>query len=177
MNKIIASIFATVIFVLACQNINAQNVKSPIVPASQLSNDGSINQFRNIVYNSIYTPEFWSKSFIPSFAVLKIDINASGHVTDIQFSDSADTLFVRQFEKRKSKLADEKALLERFAKTNSYKDISIIIPVNYEPNYGNKRSFYYDQMESLMLFNKKQFTGKAIILATMNIAILTKGNM
>lgn len=177
MNKVINSILATVLFVLVCQSINAQNVKDRPLPSSQLSNDKSINQFLNIIYNTIYTPKFWSKSFMPSFSVLKIDINASGQVTDIRFSDSADTLFVKQFEMRKTVRSDEKAFLERYAKDNSYRDISIIIPVNYEPNYSSKRSFYYDQMESFMQFNKKHFTGKAIILAPMNISVLTKGNM
>ncbi|MFA6247344.1 MAG: hypothetical protein WC615_10415 [Mucilaginibacter sp.] len=175
------SIFVVAIFVLAYQSLNAQNIKKPSLSLSQLSDDKnkSINQFRNIVYNTIYSPEFRSQSFMPSFAFLKIDINASGNVTDVRFSDSADTLFVKQFKLRKSTPSNEKVLLEQYAKDNSYKDISIIIPVNYEPNYTNKQSsiFYYNQMEALMQFNKKQFVGKAIILAPINIPVLTKGNM
>ena len=179
MNKTIKLIFAVAIFALVHQDLKAQEIKKKPMATSQLIDDKnkSINQFRNIVYNTIYAPEFRSQVFMPSFTVLKIDINALGNITDIRFSDSADTLFVKQYKLRKSTPSDEKALLEQYAKYNSYKDVSIIIPVNYEPNYDSKRSFYYDHMEVLMQFNKKYFTGKAIILAPINIPVLTKGNM
>ncbi len=168
---------ATMLFTLACQDVNAQKATKHLLSSSQLSNDKSINQFRNVIYNTIYNPEFWSKSFMPSFAVLKVDINEPGHVTDIRFSDSADTLFVKQFEMRNTAWVKEKVLLECYARANSYKGVSIIIPVNYQPNYSIKRSFYYDQMEPFMQFNKKNFNGKAIILDPINIPVLTKGNM
>ena len=158
-------------FFLFASITNAQQNKRDVSPADSL-----INEFKNSIYNSIYNPVFWSKSYVPTFTVLKIDIDARGKVQDVRFSDSADTLFVKAFLNR-PKYHDDKLTLERYAEAESYKDISILIPVSYEPSYSPHRNFYYDNMESLMKFDKKDFTGKAIMLSPIKIAVLKERNM
>ena len=138
--------------------------------------DSLIGEFENSIYDSFYNPAFWAKSNTPRFTVFKIDIGQDGKVKGMGFSDSADTLFVNAFLNRK-KYHDDIATLEKYAKAKSYSNVSILIPVSYEPSYSSRQSFYYDKMESIMKFDKKDFEGKAILLSPIKIAVLSEHNM
>lgn len=151
-----------------------QNEKHLLVRISYT--DSLINEFENSIYESFYNPVFWSKTPNPTFTVLKIDIDKEGKVKDVRFSDSADTLFVNAF-LRRPKYHDDTATLKKYAKAKEYKDISILIPVSYEPFYSPQHNFNYSNLELLMKFDKKDFTGKAIMLAPIQIKVLSEHNM
>jgi hypothetical protein len=138
--------------------------------------DSLINEFENSVYECIHDPKFWAKSYVPTFTILKIDIDGMGKVKDIRFSDSADSLFVKAY-LNKPNYHNDRSTLEKYAKEKSYTDVSLLIPVSYEPNYSPVRSYYYKTMESIMKFDKKDFTGKAIMLKPISIKILKENNM
>ena len=138
--------------------------------------DSLLVEFENSIYTSFYTPKFWSKNTLPTFTVLKIDIDKNGNVTGIRFSDSADTAFVNAFLQR-PKFHNDKSTLEKYAKAKSYSDCSILIPVSYEPSFGSNYSFLYRNMDSLMKFDSQYFIGKAIILAPIQIRVLSEHNM
>jgi len=138
--------------------------------------DSLINEFRNTIYYSLYNSNLLANNKTPTFTVLKIDIDDKGIVTGITFSDSADTLFVKTFLKR-HKYHDDIATLEKYAKAKSYNNISIIIPVSYEPLYDIQNSFISNKVEYIMKFDGKDFTGKAIMLAPIRVGMLSKNNM
>lgn len=142
----------------------------------QPAQDSLFNQFRNTIYNTFYNPVYMSNTTTTS-TLLKVDINWEGKVTDISFSDSADSIFVKAFNNH-PKWYDDKATLERYAKVMSLTNISLLIPINYEPNYPHQRKILsYDELEGLMKFGKRNFTGKAIMFEPVNIAVLSKNNM
>lgn len=138
--------------------------------------DSLLTEFSNTVYNTFYTPSYMYTT-TPTFAVLKIEIDKKGKVADIRFSDSADYTFVKAFDNRK-KWHDDKATLEKYAKLKAYKDVSLLMPVSYEPQFPNPNKYYTNgYMESYLKFNNKDFTGKAVMLSPIFIPVLTKGNM
>lgn len=153
------------------ERVQHRNINTPANAADSL-----IAEFENSIYNCFYNPKFWSKSNTPTFTVLKIDINKLGKVKNIRFSDSADTVFVNAFTER-PKYHDYKATLEKYAKIKLYRNISMLIPVSFEPLYGPIRSLNFDKIESLMKFDKKDLTGKIILLPAIRIKVLPEHNM
>ncbi|MDB5135276.1 MAG: hypothetical protein JWP37_1879 [Mucilaginibacter sp.] len=148
--------------------------KNKKAPTHKSYADSLMGAFRNSVYGRIYNPAFWSKSYMPTLTILKISINKNGKVTDIRFSDSADTLFVKTFANM-PKRNDDLSTLEKYALAKSYKDISILIPINYEPNYRAHRSFDYNNLQLLMRFDKKEFEGKALISPPLLVGVVADG--
>ena len=113
----------------------------------------------------------------PTITMLKIDIDWNGKVTGINFSDSADSVFVKAWVNKKSN-HDDKATLERYAKVKNYKNAALLMPVSYQPNYEVKQgTFSYNTLDKLMVFNRRQFSGNAIMFEMMKIIVLSKGNM
>lgn len=172
MKKLLANFKVTVILAVSLlfyDKVNAQRKGVTEKPSSaQTSFSDSLgNAFRNSVYRSINKTIFWSKSYVSTYTMLKIDIDKYGKVKSLRFSDSGDTLFVKAFSHTQA-YADTK-LLEKYVRSRSYKDISILIPINYNPFYNTRRRFYYDKMESLMKFDGKDLNGKAILLPSINI--------
>ncbi|AYL96213.1 hypothetical protein HYN43_013325 [Mucilaginibacter celer] len=111
----------------------------------------------------------------PTFAVLKINFDATCKVTDMRFSDSADSTFVKAFENRK-KWHNDRATLEKYAKIKGYKDLSLLIPVSFEPRLPDSDKHYTNNyIESYMRFNNKDFEGKAIMMPPIFIRVLAKG--
>jgi hypothetical protein len=140
------------------------------------ASDSLFTEFSGTVYNCYYTPSYMSNS-TPTFAMLKIDIDPKGKVTSIQFSDSADSTFVKAFVNRK-KWHNDEATLEKYAKIKGYSEISLLIPVSWEPKYPyQKKIFTYEELEGLMKFNSKNFTGKSIIFSPIHIKLSSSGNM
>jgi hypothetical protein len=138
--------------------------------------DSLYSEINNTIYNTFYTPSYMVNK-TPVFTVFKVDIDWEGKVISIQFSDSADSTFVKAW-LNKPKYHDDKATLERYAKAKSLTNISLLIPVIYEPNYPQqKKVFSYDELEAIMKFNKQNFTGKSIMFSPINIAVLLRGNM
>jgi hypothetical protein len=173
--KIPTFLFLTFLFAncLKAQMKRAYNFNAKI---HQSMEDSLLNQFQNTIYNTFYNPEYMSNN-TPIATMMKVDINWEGKVTSISFSDSADSIFVRAF-KNHPKWYDDKATLEKYAKVKSLTNISLLIPVNYEPGYPHQRkTFSYDELEGLMKFNKKSFTGKSIVFEPVNIVVLARGNM
>jgi hypothetical protein len=73
---------------------------------------------------------------------------------------------------------DDKATLQQYAKIKGYYNMSLLIPVSYQPNYPNqKKVFTYDELGETMKFSKRNFAGKAILLEPINIVVLSKSNM
>jgi hypothetical protein len=138
--------------------------------------DSLFSEISGTVYNAFYTPSFMGNK-TPTSAFLKIDIDDQGKVSDIRFSDSADSLFVKAWTNRKI-IHDDKATLERYAKVKGYKDLSLLMQVNFEPGYPNSNNlFSYGYIEAMMKFNKKLFIGNSVMLRQTNIRILPYGNM
>ncbi|WP_109609250.1 hypothetical protein [Mucilaginibacter oryzae] len=113
----------------------------------------------------------------PTFAVLRVDITWNGQVTDMRFSDSADSVFIKAWNE-KLKTHDIKATFRRYAIAKSYEYVSLLIPVSYEPMQPESDKHYTNNyFESYMKFNKRDFEGKAIILAPIFIPVLANGEM
>ncbi|EHQ30358.1 hypothetical protein [Mucilaginibacter paludis] len=135
-----------------------------------LTEDSLFNDFRNAIYYTYYHPSYMSNKK-PIFTMLKITLDWQGKVTDLGFSDSADSVFVNAFA-NKAKQYDFKATIETYAKVKSLTKISLIIPVYFEPSYEKKEhAFTYGELEGLMKFNKRSFEGPAIFYPEMNIAL------
>jgi hypothetical protein len=135
----------------------------------QSTEDSLINKFQNNIYYSFYNPSYMVNT-VATFTILKIDINRQGKVTNIQFSDSADSTFVKAY-LNYNKDQDNKTTLEKYAEIKSYKDISLLIPISYEPNYPyQKKLFSYDELESMLKFNQQVFVGKSMVFSPIIIA-------
>jgi hypothetical protein len=138
--------------------------------------DSLINEYKNSVYECYHNPGFWSKNNKPVFTIIKIEIDKNGDIKDIRFSDSADPLFVNAYLKR-VKYHDEKQTLKKYASAKSFKNISILIPVSYEPQYNPQHSFESNAIENMLKFNNHDFSGDAIILEPLKIGVLADHNI
>jgi hypothetical protein len=148
---------------------NKQYVKVPYT-------DSLYREFVNTIYNAFYNPSYMMTQS-PTFTILKIAIDKQGKVADIRFSDSADSSLVKAW-KNKPKSHDDVATLEKYAKAKAYKNISILIPVIFEPNAPNlKKQFTYEQAESLFKFNRQSFSGSSIMMSPIPIPVLSDHNM
>ena len=128
-------------------------------------------------YYSPYTSGYRSNHKIPVFTMLKIDIGWDGKVTKIQFSDSADSAFVKAYFNN-PRASNRKDIFEQYAKIKSYSRVSLIIPVSYQPNSPNKEGvFSYDNVQSLTKFTGQSLIGPVVLLPTVIISVLSKNNM
>ena len=156
--------------------LKAQEKNQNLDHFNQKTADSLFTEISSTIYDSFYTSSYMSTTN-STFTVLKIDINKQGKVTGINFSDSADSTFVKAYTNRK-KWHDDTATLEKYAKINSYTDLSLLIPVSFEPNYPyQKKLFSYDELESIMKFGKNSFTGKSVLFSLIRITVLPHGNM
>jgi hypothetical protein len=150
------------ITLLCANNLKAQ-IKLPKanLKVTQLPEDSLLKEFQNTVYYTFYNPTYMQTT-VPTFTMLKIDIDGTGKIAGIDFSDSADPSFTKAWSDKKN-VHDDKATLQQYAKIKGYYNVSLLMPVSYQPNYPNQ---------------KKVFTnGKAILLEPINIVVLSKGNM
>lgn len=128
-------------------------------------------------YYSPYTSGYRSNHKESVFTMLKIDIGWDGKVTKIQFSDSADSAFVKAYFNN-PRASNRKDIFEQYSKIKSYSHVSLIIPVNYQPDYPNqKKIFSYDEFEGIMKFNGKDFTDQSVFLQPIHIRISANDNM
>lgn len=139
--------------------------------------DSLIGVFCNTIYRCGYNPGFWAKCYTPVFTTIKIDIDKKGKLSGVEFSDSADSLFKAEFSKGLNHERD-KQILEEYAKAEQLKNVSILIPVYYEPWADVKYKFHlnYGAIEGLLRFNKKPYRGNAIVLPPVRIPVLSTGN-
>lgn len=157
-------------------NTSAQINLNSVKKFKQPLEDSLLREIDNDIYYSYYSPAYMSNK-VPVFTMLKIDIGWDGKVTGIQFSDSADSTFAKAYFNN-SNANNRKAIFEKYAKIKSYSRVSLLIPVSWEPNYPNqKKIFSYDEMEGMMKFNKKDFTGKSVFFSPIYIRISSSGNM
>jgi len=156
--------------------VTISQAQQKAVNVKRTNTDSLIRIIDNTIYNTYYNSNYWKKSIIPVFTVLKIDITETSNVKRIEFSDSADTLFTKELW-RNPAYKNIKTALERYAKNKGYKNISILIPINYEPNYSPVHGVDYKHVESLMKFNGKDVIGKTILFSPVRIKVLSKGNI
>ena len=147
-------------------------------PVSHADTDSLIQEYKDYLFNSINNPKFWAEVKTPAYILLKIDFDATGKVKSIRFSDSTDTLFVSAFN-RQPKYHNYQLTLETYAQKKGYKDVSLLIPIYYEPHYDTDPGFYisYNRLEMTVKFDGKEFRGKSIILSPIIMRVLSKGNM
>ncbi|NOW96538.1 hypothetical protein [Mucilaginibacter sp. SG564] len=176
MKIIIKTIFAFAAGLLLINSLKAQEKRSDSEKSKQAVSDSLYMEISTTIYYSFYATSYMSTN-TPTFAILKIDFDKNSKVTAMGFSDSADSSFVKAFENRK-KWHDDKATLERYAKVKSYKNLSLLIPVSYEPQLPNSTKYYTnDYLESYFKFDKKNFTGNAIMESPIFIKVSAKGEM
>jgi len=133
-------------------------------------------EISNTIYYTYYNPSYMSNK-TPVFTILKVEIDWAGKVTNISFSDSSDSVFVKAWQ-NKPKVHDDKATFERYSKEKSYRNVSLLIPVAYEPQLPNSNKYFTnDYLEAYMKFDKKAFAGSAIMLPPITITVLERGNM
>ncbi|MEZ2336751.1 hypothetical protein AB6735_14005 [Mucilaginibacter sp. RCC_168] len=174
------NIAKTIITLTSCflliSNLKAQEKGRDLEKYKPTALDSLYTEISNTIYSSFYHSPYMSTT-TPTFAILKIDFDKNGKVTDMRFSDSADSAFVKAFENRE-KWHDDNATLERYAKIKSYKNLSLLFPVSFEPQLPNSNKYYTnDYLESYFKFNKKDFTGKAVMQSPIFIKISAKGEM
>ncbi|PWK75301.1 hypothetical protein LX99_03794 [Mucilaginibacter oryzae] len=171
-------LFVGILFLVGCSlSFNCAKAQDKILGEGKYRHtlsDSLLSEFSSTVYDSFYNPSYMATT-TSTFAMLKIDIDIAGKVKGITFSDSADSTFVQAFKNRK-KRHDDKATLEKYAKLKMYKDVSLLIPVSFEPKLPNSDKHYTNSyFESYLRFNHEDFTGKAIILTPIFIPVLAKG--
>lgn len=168
--------FLNVKNLIAQEKFNA-NKKGIINKTYKQSTEDSLYlEISNTIYYTYYNLAYMSNK-TPVFAILKVDVDWAGKVTNISFSDSADSVFVKAWQ-NKPKVHDEKATFERYSKEKLYKNVSLLIPVSYEPQLPNSiKYFTNDYLETYLKFDKKAFVGNAIMLPPIIITVLLKGNM
>lgn len=176
MKKFSRTVFVMIVLLMGTNQTKAQKKILDEIRYEHTAADSMLTEFYNKIYGSFYNPTYRLNK-IATFALLKIDIDKTGRINSIDFSDSADSSFVNSFAQR-SQSEYDKVTLERYAKEKSYKDLSLLIPVIFEPNFPNqKKIFNYDELEGLLRFNKQNFTGKSVILSPIFIKVAVKGNM
>jgi len=136
---------------------------------TKLKADSLLKVFENDIYGGIYEPNP-SAHFTAQMTFLKIEINAKGKITDINFSDNADPSLVKSF-KNRPRYNDDYINLELYAQSKSYKAISLLIPVIYWVRYETIGTTTEKQNASIMQFDKKNFIGKAIVLPSLDIGM------
>ena len=182
MKQIIKTALILFTSLLWVHNLKAQtkstlgfDIKSRAKPYKQTLEDSLFNELNNTIYYTYYNPSYIHNK-APVFTILKVDIDWNGKVTLIGFSDSADSTFVKAWINR-PKDDDGKATFERYAEVKSYKNVSLLIPIAYETDLPNaNKNYTNDYLESYFKFNKKAFTGNAVILSPIIIPILKTGN-
>ncbi len=138
--------------------------------------DSLLSKIDAPIYYSFYNPTYMVVK-TATVTVLKIDIDKKGKVTDIRFSDSADSTFLKAYANRQQ-WPDEKGTIEKYAKAKGYRDVSLLMNVRFEPRYPSPiKDISYDQVEAIMQFAGKEFTGNSVILPGMNIRVLAEHNM
>lgn len=167
---------------LCAKNLKAQEKfttgKKAIINKTfkQSTEDSLYLEISNTIYYTYYNPAYMSNK-TPVFTILKVDVDWAGKVTNISFSDSADSVFVKAWQ-NKPKVHDDKATFERYSKEKSYKNVSLLIPISYEPQLPNSNKYFTnDYLETYLKFDKKAFVGNAIMLPPITITVLEKGNM
>ncbi len=142
----------------------------------QSTEDSLYLEISNTIYYTYYNPAYMSNKK-PVFTLLKVDIDGAGKVTNIKFSDSADSVFVKAW-RDKPKVHDDKSPFERYSKEKSYKNASLLIPISYQPLFPNSNKYFTnDYLETYLKFDNKAFVGNAIMLPPIVITVLEKGNM
>ncbi|WP_162996453.1 hypothetical protein [Mucilaginibacter celer] len=133
-------------------------------------------EINNFIYGTFYNPTYWETK-TPTFTVLKVDITWDGRVSDMRFSDSADSAFVKAWND-KLQTHDIKATFGRYAKEKSYEYLSLLIPVSFEPLQPKSENHYANKyLESYLKFDKRDFEGEAIMMTPVFVQVLAKGNM
>jgi hypothetical protein len=99
-----------------------------------------------------------------------------GELKSLNFSDCADSLFTKELLGNPNHLKTLQVALQEYARKATYKNISILIPVSYQPNYSPTREMDYKHVEALFQFNKRDIVGKTIIFSPIRIKVLSKGN-
>jgi hypothetical protein len=175
--KILLIVFIS--FLLA-NDLSAQIYLNPNKKFKQSLEDSLHMVIDNDIYHTYYSPYisgYRSNHKEPVFTMLKIDIGWDGKVTGIQFSDSADSAFVKAYF-NSPRANNRKDIFEKYAKVKSYSRVSLIIPVSYQPNSPNKEGvFSYDNVQSLTKFKGQSFIGPVVLLPTVIISVLSKNNM
>ncbi len=156
-----------------CGSAQSKNLLGETIRKSHT--DSLYTELNNTVYNAFYnSPYIMTQT--PSFTMLKIDIDKNGKVSSINFSDSADSSLINAWQNRR-KNRDYKATLEKYALSKYYKDISLLIPLAFEPNAPNSKAhFTYKQIEAVFKFNQQEFIGPSIILPPIFIPVLADHN-
>src|SRR4051812_39305891 len=102
MKSMFKILFIVLIQFLCVSGLQAQNLKvktNAII--HQSAEDSLIKEFSNTLYHTYYNPTFMQVT-TATFTMLKIDIDWNGKVTGINFSDSADSVFVKAWINKKS---------------------------------------------------------------------------
>ncbi|MBB5396353.1 hypothetical protein [Mucilaginibacter sp. AK015] len=163
--------------ILKAQENKKFNTKS-IIDKNNIEHaeDSLLRIIDNNIYYSYYSPSYMSNK-TPIFTMLKIDLDWNGKVTGIHFSDSADSVFVKSYFNN-PRNRDIKSTFEKYARLKAYSNISLLIPVNYQPEYPNqKKIFSYEELERSLKFKNQYFIGNSVMFSPINIKVLTKGNM
>src|ERR1700759_1574662 len=113
----------------AQKNFGQQTIKRSV-------SDSLLVQIKNDIYYSFYNPTYMTNKK-PVFTFLKADINWDGNLTSIAFSDSADSTFVNAFSVYATK-QNYRETFQKYITVQKLKNVSILIPVNYEPDYSSK---------------------------------------
>lgn len=125
------------------------------------------------IYDSFYSTQYMGTRK-PAFNVLKVDINKKGKVTDVRFSDSADSAFIKAYN-RKSKYASDKELFEKYAKAKKITDASILVPISFEPE--NNSGIPPKDIDNILMFKGVRFAGKSYVFPQITIRVLNEHNM
>lgn len=121
------------------------------------------NDYRKFVSSftsKIAFPNELMKNCVPTFCLIKVNVDSAMSIVDMQLSDSADSLLVLEFNKHKNEI--DLKLLERCLKADYKSDSGDIYLIPF--SYGMLAMNCNTQAVSLTtLCNYNKFNGKFII--------------
>jgi hypothetical protein len=168
----------TTLLIIGCffsKQLSAQTVQ-PSELVNPITEQGLLNKILNDIYFTYYSPTYISNK-TPVFTILKVDVSQNGKIADISFSDNTDAEFKNAYFNNKD-IGVFKKTFEKYAQQKSYFNISLLIPISYQPNSPNKEGGgSYDNIQSLTKFKGQSLIGSTVILPMVTISVLSKNNM
>lgn len=158
MKKKIRIIFGVVLFTVNIYNAYSQ------------SNDPLIHKFHVSMVSYLQYPDSLKKNKIPVITILKIDINETGTVKDMELSDSADSIFKKTFIENKKFL--DIGAIAKYVKHEKLKNAVLLLPIRLYI-FGNE-TVNINLLNKTMRFQGLNFKGKAVILPPLDNVFTTK---
>jgi len=130
-----------------------------------------VKQFENWFTLNMLPPHALFEKCVPVICLLRIDVDKAGIIGDLTLSDSADSLFRNELQKKAAKI-DVKTL-QQYCDHLSIKNKTFIIPLNYSYNKSvcTTQQFDMDLLAKYYSFNTKVMIGDILLLPAITVKL------